>query len=319
MSDALLLATALLLFTQPAPPSDARVGQEAPRQSARATDSARASIRSAILAGLVREPSRERTIPPERRAATLAVLSGLTTPDDLRLALEVLGGEGVRPNFLLSDLQARRAVFNALSAEPSFGQPHLVDLAVTADDPICLQAADVLPSRLSPQALARLAAFMASDRELFINRAASLASAHDAVELIPSLVTAQYAPPRVQQKGDEAWIAEGKTVHYVQNVIPVVGSGSTSFAPVIGTVYEGSLLRVMESKVEIFRTEVHESLVQVIEDATGEPAPPFGYDSERWFAWFRDDFPRLADAHRARLEEARDAARARTTQGAREG
>lgn len=279
---------------------------------------AKARVREIVRTGLLPDDETRGAVPAERRDAALRALSELSSSDDLRAAIDVLEGEGARPNLFATDPQVRRALFAAMAREPEFGQPKLVALAITADDPVGTRAADALPKRLSPAAVAELGRRLGSDRELHVNRAAGLAAAHAAAELIPALVSAQYAPPRAQQKGDEAWIAIGKTVHYVQNVIPVAGGASTSFQPVIGTVYEGSLLRVMESHVEIFRTEVHDSLAMVVEQATGQPAPPLGYDRDRWMAWYQREFPRLAEAHRVALEEAAHAARTRTTPGARE-
>lgn len=311
MITALLLC--LLLGTEPVPPAS----QPTPR--ADDTASTKSTLRAALLTGLLPGDGEGKLIPAERRAGSLAVLSGLATAGEIRLAIDILEGEGARPNLLATDPQVRRALFAAMAREPDFGQPRLVALSVTADDPVGTRAADALPKSLSPAALAELSRQLAAERELHVNRAAALASAHAAAELIPSLVSAQYAPPRPKKQGDEAWIAIGKTVHYVQNVIPIVGGASTSFQPVIGTVYEGSLLRVMESSVEIFRTEVHESLAAVIEQTTGQPAPPFGYDRERWMAWYHDEFPRLAAAHQARLEDAATAAKARSTPASRDG
>jgi hypothetical protein len=276
-------------------------------------------LRMPILSGLLPADGSRNPVPAERRAASLAVLAGLGSSGELRAAIEILEGEGIRPNLFKTDPQVRRALFSAMARDREFGQPRLVALAVTADDPIGTRASDALPKTLSTAALAEIARQLGSSRELHVNRAAALASAHAAAELIPALVSAQYAPPRAQQKGDEAWIAIGKTVHYVQNVIPIVGGASTSFQPVIGTVYEGSLLRVMESKVEIFRTEVHDSLAAVIEETTGQPAPPFGYDSDRWMVWYRDEFPLLAEAHRVAREDAATAGRTRTTPAGRDG
>jgi len=303
----------LVLASTPAPPDAKATPREADSLAAKAT------LRTALLAGLLPKDGAARPIPAEVRAGSLAVLAGLATADEIRAAIDVLEGEGFRPNLLATDPQVRRVLFGAMAREPEFGQPRLVALAVTADDPVGTRASDALPRQLSPAALAELSRQLAGDRELHVNRAAALASAHAAAELIPSLVSAQYAPPRPKKQGDEAWIAIGKTVHYVQNVIPVVGGASTSFQPVIGTVYEGSLLRVMESSVEIYRTEVHESLATVIEQTTGQPAPPFGYDRDRWMSWYQDEFPRLAAAHRTKLEDAATAARARSTPASRDG
>ena len=312
---ALCAGCVLHTFVGPRGASAAPPGE--PTRAQESVDS-KARLRELVRAGLLPEEGARGSISAERREAALREIAALSSGDALRAAIDVLEGEGTRPNLLATDPQVRRALFAAMAREAEFGQPRLVAIAVTADDPVGTRAADALPKRLSPAAMAELGRQLGSDRELHVNKAAALAAAHAAAELIPALVSAQYAPPRPKKQGDEAWIAIGKTVHYVQNVIPVVGGASTSFQPVIGTVYEGSLLRVMESHVEIFRTEVHESLAMVVEGATGQPAPPFGYDRERWMAWYQREFPQLAEARRVQLEEAAHAARTRTTPGARE-
>lgn len=314
----LAIGSSFASAAEAAPPQSAPGQRDTAEQRAAGAGNL-ARLRAAILPGLLPEDGSRNAVPAERRAASLAVLSGLGSPEELRAAIEILEGEGIRPNLFKTDPQVRRALFTAMARDAEFGQPRLVVLAVTTDDPIGTRAADALPKSLSAAALAEVARQLGSSRELHVNRAAALASAHAAAELIPALVTAQYAPPRAQQKGDEAWIAIGKTIHYVQNVIPIVGGASTSFQPVIGTVYEGSLLRVMESKVDIFRTEVHDSLAAVIEETTGHPAPPLGYDRDRWMVWYRDEFPKLAEAHRAAREDAATAARTRTTPAGRDG
>ena len=252
------------------------------------------------------------------RIRAISTIQGLEGAIAVSSAYRVLDGKEQSPELIERDPEVRRALFAAMAREPRFGQPKLVELAVLADDPVRQRARDALPEALSPAASQRISELLASDRELHINRAASLASAHPAAELIPALVNAQYAPPR-QTVGDEAWIAIGRTSHYIQNQIPVTGDASTSFQPVIGAVFEGSLLRILESKVEIFRTEVHESLAMVVECNTGQPAPPFGYDRDRWLAWHREEFPKLAAAHaRDRALEA-EAARTRSTPSDRDG
>ena len=157
---------------------------------------------------------------------------------------------------------------------------------------------------MPPEALALLADELASGRERFINRAAMIAGAHGAATLIPNLIAAQYEAPR-EKRGDEAWIAIGKSISYIAGAVPIVGDASGAFQPVPGTIFEGSVLRIMESVVEIYRTEVHVALASTVERATGLPAPPFGYDRERWLAWYRDEFTALARAHAA-LESQRE-------------
>jgi hypothetical protein len=41
---------------------------------------------------------------------------------------------------------------------------------------------------------------------------------------------------------------------------------------------------------------VQRALVATVERTTGQPAPPFGFDRDRWMAWYRNDYPQLAQA-----------------------
>jgi hypothetical protein len=207
---------------------------------------------------------------------------------------------------------ARKTLFAALARNDDFGQATLIDFAVTSEDPIRQDALDAMPKIASSNAEGALARFLSSTRELHINRAAMIASAHASAALIPALIQAQYAPPR-EKKGDEGWIAIGKTTSYVQGMIPVVGDASGAFQPIVGNIFEGSLLRIMESVVEIYRTEVHYSLAMVIDRSTGEPAPALGYDQDRWMAWTRDELPPLLARKSQRDVEAAHLAATRTS------
>jgi hypothetical protein len=279
-------------------------------------DTACAAMRNLVARGIMpmraATPAAPDDAAADERMVALEALSALRSPIELAAALKVLAGEGSRPDFIACDMDVRRALFAALAKEPTVGEPALVRFALAGSGNVRQRALDALPEKLSPKAQAELAGFLASQREFEINQAASIASAHSAAALIPSLIDAQYEPPRAK-RGDEAWIAQGTSIHYVQNAIPVVGGSSTSFQPVIGTIFEGSLLRIMESMVEIYRTEVHESLAMIVEHETGKPAPPFGYDQARWMAWYRTEYPKLAAAHRADVEQAETAATTRTT------
>jgi hypothetical protein len=289
-----------------------RARRAAPEERAELEERATAqALRELVARGLAKSST------AAEHAAAVKALRALSSRVEIACALKVLDGEGSRPNFIASDPAVRRALFAAMATEPSLGQAKLVEFAVCGDDHVRAHAADALPDELAQAALDELVRLLGSGRELHINRAASIASSHPAASLIPALVNAQYAPPK-PKKGDEAWIAIGTARNYVQNQIPIVGDSSTSFQPVIGTVYEGSLLRIMESMVEICRTEVHVALEDVVVHNTGMPAPPLGYERERWLAWYRDEFPRLAALRQAELEQAGEMRRAKTTEGARD-
>ncbi|MFM7261934.1 MAG: hypothetical protein ACKO3W_15190 [bacterium] len=259
----------------------------------RDTAIARAALRELRRVGLAQDATKE------DRARAVETLRGLRGAIELGEALAILEGDANNPNLLARDRDARRALLLALAENESFGEPALVRLGVTADEKVRPDAVAALPTRISPDAERQLSAFLAGDRELYVNRAASIASAHSGAALIPSLIAAQSTPPR-QKHGDEAWIALGKSVSYVAGVVPVVGDASGAFQPIPGTIFEGSVFRIMESVVVIYRTEVYYSLRTVVERETGQPAPPFGWDQRLWTRWYEQDFPALAAAAAAR-------------------
>ncbi len=263
------------------------------RQAALLARRRQAALRALVAEGLLGAP--------DARRDALALLPSAVRLVGADATLRILEGEGSRPDLLRSDPEVRRRALAEFRRLPGDGPSTLVGLAVEADEPVRLDALASLPEELPPAALARLSAALRSSRELHVNRAAMIAGAHGAAALIPDLIAAQYEPPR-ERRGDEAWIAIGKSISYIAGAVPVVGDASGAFQPVPGTIFEGSVLRIMESVVEIYRTEVHVALASVVERATGEPAPPFGYDRERWLAWHRESYPALAKAHADRLD-----------------
>jgi len=259
----------------------------------RETEVVRASMRELCRTGLAKDSSKE------SRAQALETLRSLRGPIELGEALVALEGNANTPDLLARDREARRALLLALAEDEPFGQPALVRLGVTAAEKVRNDALAALPPRISPDAEREVAHHLAGDRELFVNRAAGIAGAHAGAGLIPSLIAAQSTPPR-QKRGDEAWIALGKSTSYIAGAVPVVGDASGAFQPIPGTIFEGSVLRIMESVVVIYRTEVYYSLRRVVERETGQPAPPFGWDQRLWTRWYEQDFPRLAAAAAAR-------------------
>lgn len=236
----------------------------------------------------------------ERRDASLSALDGLAAAE-LDTARKLLEGRGNRANLIASDGEVRLRFFRRL-ARDAHGQRVLVEAAVRDEGAVQADAYASLAAPLSDEATAAVRAFLASDRELHVNRAAMVGSAFAPALMIPELIQAQSAPPR-RTRGDEAWIALGKSTTYVGNVIPTVGDGSAAFQPVPATVFEGSVFRVSDSVVTIYRTEVHRALVSAVERTTGEPAPAFGIDEDRWMAWYRSEYPVLAARAEARARE----------------
>ena len=251
------------------------------------------AMRDLLKKGL-RIPSKNGVTAARREA--LETIQGLESPLELRAAMRVLEGEGMDGNLVRGELDVRKALFAALARNTAIGHPALVRYAIVEDDAVARIAQDLLPEELSPQALAVVESGLRSSRELHINRAAMIASAHTAAALIPALIDAQFEERSSEGRGDEAWIAIGRRTAYIAGYVPVLGDGSGALQPIPGIVYEGSLLRIMESAVFIYRTEVHRSLAMVIERTTGQPAPPLGFDRDRWLAWYQRDYPFLVQA-----------------------
>lgn len=248
----------------------------------------------------------------EARARAIETLGSLESWEAASEALEILGGKRPDGGRLASDREACLALLSAL-ARHSQGQVELVRLAVKREDLLADRAADALPRSLAPEAESALLAALGSDRDRVVRRAAMIASAHASAGLIPGLIHAQTAERRAPV-GDEGWIAFGRTRWYIANAVPVVGNGSTSFLPVPGSVFEGSVLRIRESVVVVYRTEVHRVLVSAVEELTGQPAPPFGFDREQWRRWYDREFARLASDQRLRLQERAIRSELRTTE-----
>ena len=269
------------------------LGASPERQEERLREITLAAARELVSRGL------SDTAAAQDRTAAIDAIQRLHSQTELTAALKVLQGEAGRANLIASDSEVRGALIQALANDAKTGHVALVQFAVEESDPVRASALAAMPDQLSENAEASLAAYLAGDRELFVNRAASIASAHAGAALIPPLIAAQSTPPR-QKRGDEAWIAIGKSISYVADVVPVVGDASGAFQPVPGTVFEGSVLRIMESVVTIYRTEVYFSLRRVVERATGQPAPPFGWDAFAWSQWYENEFPALAAKHAER-------------------
>lgn len=260
----------------------------------------KACLRTLVVRGLSLPRGGDAT--PER-AEAIAAIRGISHPLELEDAVEVLRGEGSGGDLVMTEPDVRDALLKALASDPRFGHAKLVDFGVTGCHDLSSAARDALPRELSPSAVDALRTALASSRERDVNRAAMIAGAHPAGSLIPALIQAQFEERTTEPQGDEAWIAIGKSTAYVAGLVPVVGNASGAFQPIPGVVYEGSVLRIMESAVTIYRTEVHGALLATIEGTTGEPAPAFGFDRDRWLAWYRNDYPRLAQAfQRERLE-----------------
>ena len=109
---------------------------------------------------------------------------------------------------------------------------------------------------------------------------------------IPLLIMAQVAPPPQgeQPAGDLAWIAIETQRAYVAGLQPIAGNGAAAFAPIVGVVTDGSVMRVVDAVVIIYRTEIHNILVGMTSDDWGQSTEYLGYDINAWWHWYNEEY-----------------------------
>ncbi len=218
---------------------------------------------------------------PQRRAIGLEELSALTNPLGFQTLYEELRGCG-------PDVMAALIEHFASHGEP--GQSALAWMSIEDTNPAVRNEAALRITRPACNAvLATIDQALRSTLNLRVNNAGLLAGTLNTTAAIPLLIFAQYAaddrPP-----GDLAWIAIGRSISYVANVVPVVGDGSGGFLPVIGQVFEGVVLRVSDAVVYTLRADVHNSLVSLSSSDWGQSTALYAWDIPAWARWFNGEY-----------------------------
>lgn len=198
------------------------------------------------------------------------------------------------------------------------GQAALTWMAIMDANPALRHEAQLRITQPATSAtLGVLDTALRSGDDMVANRAGSLAGVIGATQAIPLLIAAQATERPTEKAGDLAWIAIQTQRSYVQNLIPVTGSNSGAFQPVIGVIGEGVLLRIMDAVVVTYRTEIHNALVNLSSADWGQPTDQFGYDVGAWRTWYEqeykpmlsrrgDESERVAKAKRLEREAARE-------------
>jgi len=170
------------------------------------------------------------------------------------------------------------------------GQAILAHLAITHERPAIRHEATMrIVTPASPAVRSILDSALRSNDNTIVTNAAMLAGAHNILEAIPLLIFGQAAAaPTGGGDGDLAWIAIETQRAYVQGANPVAGNAAGAFAPVIGTVSEGSVLRIQDAVVITYRTTVHRVLVSMTTADWGQSTAAFGYDLDTWWTWYND-------------------------------
>jgi hypothetical protein len=235
---------------------------------------------------------------PEIRAAGIARLAEFTDPAAFRPMIEILGGEAD---------DVRGAMLDHFAAQGDEGQGALAWIAIMDDR--AARRDEALRRLTAPPPLPVLRVLdqaLRSPKHRIADTAGFVAGSLGALETIPLLIFAQNTrDPAPQDEGALAWIAIETQHAYVANVVPVVGDNSGAFVPIVGVVSEGIVLTVQDAVVIVYRTQIHDALVNLTTWASGESTAHLGYDMKAWWSWYNDEFvpERNERARRAALAE----------------
>ena len=135
------------------------------------------------------------------------------------------------------------------------------------------------------------------DSESRMNAAAAMADEFDIIGLIPRLISAQVSgntggggSGESDRTGDLAFIAIGRQVAFVSDLTPVVSDSAVAFDPTVSVINEGTLIRVHDAAVTIYRQYVNTSLVNLSSRAWGRSTAQLGFDTEAWKNWYIKEF-----------------------------
>jgi len=187
----------------------------------------------------------------------------------------------------------RLAMLNHFAQHGEAGQGALGWVAINDRDAAMRHEALRRMTTPAPQPVLHLVDLgLRSGDDAVANASASLAGALNITQAIPLLIFAQAAVtnPADDQQGDLAWIAIQTQQAYVQGLVPVAGDASGGFSPIIGTVSEGVVLRVMDAVVISYRTVVHGALVNLTSADWGQSTDHLAYNVKSWWAWYDREY-----------------------------
>ena len=224
------------------------------------------------------------------RDAGLAELREFTDPAAFRPMFEELAGERD---------EIRLAVLDHFAAQGEYGQAALAWVATFAASEekgderasaLRNEAVSRMIEPLPPPVLQVLDQALRHSKHTVANNAGAVAGALNVVQAIPLMIFAQVRQDRVEEQGDLAWILIGTQQLFVVDLEPVVGNGVVAFEPVIATVTEGVILRVIDAVAVSYRTAVHRSLVAMTTHEFGRSTEHLAYDPAKWWTWYNDEF-----------------------------
>lgn len=231
----------------------------------------------------------------ETRQVGIARVRDLVTTESLPIALEIMRRE---------DEDVRTAIMDAISVRKD--PEAAIALAWVAIHSERLADREAAVSRLdSVLALDRVEArndvayliartLRSSDQDAR-GRAAQLANQFSIVQALPHMIAAQVGTRGggraiEDNPGDRAYIAIGQQTGFVSDLTPVVADNAVAFDPTISVLNTGVLLRIVDSSVVIYQMDIHNALSGLASRASGTDTSGFGFDQDRWWSWFGDDF-----------------------------
>ena len=235
-------------------------------------------------------------------ASGKARAAGLAT---VREAVDPAGFESMYVAFRGQKDDVLVAMLDAFARGGEEGQFALACVAIQDDSaPVRAEATRRIVRPPSSAVLSAIDDGLRSDNHDWVDRAGVLAGAVHAVEALPALIFAQFAQAPKSDRGDLAWIAIGRTVSYVANVVPVVGDNAGAFQPVIGQLIEGVVMRVQDCVVTIYHGGVHDALVAMSTYDSGMDTSALGWDIRAWHRWFNEQYVPLKQRQDEELAKA---------------
>lgn len=228
----------------------------------------------------------------EIRQAGIAQLRKFTDPAIFPSLLEVFEREGE---------DVRTAIVEHLaSLETDEADTTLAWTAVFDKDQVVRDAAErCLVARAEESGgstnriKAVLAAGLQSEKQTEISRSANIIKALKIYDAIPALIHAQVGPTGTtggDRTGSLGWILIGTQRSIVSDLTPVVADSAVAFDPTLSVITEGTYLRVLDAVVVQYNADVHNALVGMTSDRWGQSTAHLGYDTRKWWEWYKRDF-----------------------------
>ncbi|HEB61136.1 MAG TPA: HEAT repeat domain-containing protein [Phycisphaeraceae bacterium] len=227
----------------------------------------------------------------EIRREGIAKLSEYNQPDHFQVLIEMLEDEGEDVQYGLTEHFRRLAdpsgdaalAWMALRGK----QQETRELAKQA----LLDRVDALKGKVPDSVRYLVEQHIRSNIHAEAAAGAQLAQQLHLYEMIPTLIVSQVAQQRrTDNSGDLAFIAVATQRAFVSDLQPVVGDNAVGFDPQISVVSEGVVLRIRDAVIQVYRYDVHNSLLGLAEEDWGESLAYLGFDPVAWRNWYENEY-----------------------------